>query len=194
MVKTPQEPPSFFLSLHFSPRGEAKWVRGPSGLGASRAEEKGASRLARAGVLAKSPPSPFGLRNRHGFSGSLAVRHFFWSEPSPLTWFSRITRQETRITAFYRVLRPSGGEKCRLAARVKSPVEGAAGSCGRSRGVRRMAIRVISSDERQSRRPQMSVAQRVTRRIRSTAQSVQRRVPRMIKRYCIGLRRVTPPA
>ena len=37
--------------LHFSPRGEAKWVRGPSGLGASRAEEKGASRLARAGVL-----------------------------------------------------------------------------------------------------------------------------------------------
>ena len=38
-------------SLHFSPRGEAKCVRGPSGLGASRAEEKGASRLARAGVL-----------------------------------------------------------------------------------------------------------------------------------------------
>ena len=39
------------LNLHVSPRGEAKWVRGPSGLGASRAEEKGASRLARAGVL-----------------------------------------------------------------------------------------------------------------------------------------------
>ena len=38
-------------SLHFSPRGEAKCVRGPSGLGVSRAEEKGASRLARAGVL-----------------------------------------------------------------------------------------------------------------------------------------------
>ena len=32
------------FSLHFSPRGEAKWVRGPSGLGASRAEEKGARR------------------------------------------------------------------------------------------------------------------------------------------------------
>ena len=30
-------------SLHVSPRGEAKWVRGPSG--------RGASRLARAGVL-----------------------------------------------------------------------------------------------------------------------------------------------
>ena len=29
-------------------------------------------------------------------------------------WFSRNTRHETRITAFYRVLRPSGGEKCRL--------------------------------------------------------------------------------
>ena len=28
--------------------------------------------------------------------------------------FSRITRHESRITAFYRVLRPSGGEKCRL--------------------------------------------------------------------------------
>ena len=39
------------LNLHVSPRGEAKCVRGPSGLGASRAEEKGASRLARAGVL-----------------------------------------------------------------------------------------------------------------------------------------------
>ena len=51
------------LNLHVSPSGEAKWVRGPSGLGASRAEEKGASRLARAGVLAKSPPSPLGSRN-----------------------------------------------------------------------------------------------------------------------------------
>ena len=43
--------PDRTASLHFSPRGEAKCVRGPSGLGASRAEEKGASRLARAGVL-----------------------------------------------------------------------------------------------------------------------------------------------
>ena len=43
--------PGYRLNLPFSPRGEAKWVRGPSGLGASRAEEKGASRLARAGVL-----------------------------------------------------------------------------------------------------------------------------------------------
>ena len=43
-----------------------------------------------------------------------AVRHFFWSEPGPLPWFSRITRHESRITAFHRVLRPSGGEKCRL--------------------------------------------------------------------------------
>ena len=31
-------------NLHFSPRGEAKCVRGPSGRGASRAEEKGARR------------------------------------------------------------------------------------------------------------------------------------------------------
>ena len=43
--------PGYRLNLPFSPRGEAKWVRGPSGRGASRAEEKGASRLARAGVL-----------------------------------------------------------------------------------------------------------------------------------------------
>ena len=62
------------------------------------------------------------------------------------------------------------------------------------RGVRRMAIRVISSDERQSRRPQMSVARRVTRRFRSTAQRVQRRVPGTTRRYFIGPRRVTPPA
>ena len=45
------EPPAFPDSLHVSPHGEVKCVRGPSGLGASRAEEKGASRLARAGVL-----------------------------------------------------------------------------------------------------------------------------------------------
>ena len=64
-------------SLHVSPRGEAKWVRGSSGRGASRAEEKGARNMAFEGL-------------------------------------SRITRHETRITAFYRVLRPSGGEKCRL--------------------------------------------------------------------------------
>ena len=68
----------FGASLHVSPCGEAKWVRGPSGRGASRAEEKGASRLARAGVLAKSPPSPLGSRNTaspvHRPSG-----RFFWS-------------------------------------------------------------------------------------------------------------------
>ena len=51
------------VSLHVSPRGEAKLLRGPPGRGASRAEEKGASRLARAGVIAKSSPSPLGSRN-----------------------------------------------------------------------------------------------------------------------------------
>ena len=84
------------LNLHFSPRGAAKWVRGPSGRGASRAEE-----MARAVVLAKSPPSPLGSRNmRHGLSSSPALRHFFWSEPGPVDGFSRNTRHETRITAF----------------------------------------------------------------------------------------------
>ncbi len=70
------------LNLHVSPRGEAKWVRGPSGLGASRAEEKGASRLARAGML-----EPY-------------VEHGKQAQRSP--------------GARIRVLRPSGGEKCRL--------------------------------------------------------------------------------
>ena len=71
--------------LHVSPRGEAKCVRGTSGLGASRAEEKGARR--RSGRIAS-----FALRiTKCGPSGSLAVRHFFWSEPSPRPWFSRDT-------------------------------------------------------------------------------------------------------
>ena len=42
-VHTSRGTPCRTSSLHFSPRGEAKWVRGPSG--------RGASRLARAGVL-----------------------------------------------------------------------------------------------------------------------------------------------
>ena len=64
--------PGYRLNLPFSPRGEAKWVRGPSGRGASRAEEKGARNMA------------------------CKVFH------------------ESRVTAFSRVLRPSGGGKCRL--------------------------------------------------------------------------------
>ena len=57
-----------------------------------------------------------------------------------------------------------------------------------------MAIRVISSDERQSRRPQMSVAQRVTRRFRPAARRVRHCVPGAATRYAIGPRRVTPHA
>ena len=73
-------------SLHFSPRGEAKWVRGPSGRGASRAEPRNI------GFFTNHETKP--LR----FTG---VRHFFWSEPGPRPWFSRITSHETRITAFF---------------------------------------------------------------------------------------------
>ena len=103
----------FGADLHVSPRGEAKCVRRPSGLGASRAEEKGASRLARAGVLAKSPPSPCGLRNTalpvhwpsdNSSGANQAPAHGFHE--------SRDTKHESR--PLYRVLRPSGGEKCRL--------------------------------------------------------------------------------
>ena len=49
-----------------------------------------------------------------------------------------------------------------------------------------MAIRVISSDERQSRRAQMSVARRVTRRFRSTARRARRCVPAVATRFAIG--------
>ena len=49
-----------------------------------------------------------------------------------------------------------------------------------------MAIRVISSDERQSRRPQTSVAQRVTRRFRLAARRARRHVPGTVRRYTIG--------
>ena len=89
-------------SLHFSPRGEAKWVRGPSGRGA-----RGRRKKARA-------TWPVRFFTNHGLYSSPAVRHIFWSEPVLRPWFLRITSHETRITAFFRVLRPSGGEKCRL--------------------------------------------------------------------------------
>ena len=94
----------FGASLHVSPRGEAKWVRGPSGLGASRAEEKGASRLARAGVLEQY------------------VEHGKQAQRSP--------------GARIRVLRPSGGETCRLVS-SRRPVTAFLRAVGRlSRGMR----------------------------------------------------------
>ena len=76
-------------------------MRGPSGLGASRAEEKGASRLAQA-------TWPLRFFTDHDLSSSLAVRHFLWSEPGPLSVV--FTNHETRITAFFRVLRLSPPE------------------------------------------------------------------------------------
>ena len=76
----------FGASLHVSPRGEAKWVRGPSGRGASRAEEEGASRLARAGML--EPYVEHGKQAQRSHGGRI------------------------------RVLRPSGGETCRLVSRA----------------------------------------------------------------------------
>ena len=94
--------------LHVSPRGEVKCVRGPPGRGASRAEEKGARR--RTCQIASFTPRV----TKHGLSGSPAVRRFSWSEPGPRPWFSRITRHEPRITAFFCMLRLSCGEKCRL--------------------------------------------------------------------------------
>ena len=76
-------------SLHFSPRGEAKWVRGPSGLGASRVEEKGARNTAFDQARGASQ------RKFRGFHETRDTRH-----ESRLLCFSRITSHETRITAF----------------------------------------------------------------------------------------------
>ena len=49
-----------------------------------------------------------------------------------------------------------------------------------------MAIRVISSGERQNRRPQMSVARRVTRRFRQAVCGVRSCVPEPVMCYAIG--------
>ena len=51
-----------------------------------------------------------------------------------------------------------------------------------------MATRVISSDERQSRRTQMSVAQRVTRRFRTAVRRVLHSVPAAAAHYAISPR------
>ncbi len=87
------------LNLHFSSRGAAKCV--------SRAEEKGVS--SRTCQIASFTPRV----TKHGLSGSTPIRHFFWSKPVLRPWFSRITRHETRITAFFvcfdrRVVRNAG--------------------------------------------------------------------------------------
>ena len=97
-------PPAFPDSLHFSPRGEAKCVRGPSGLGASRTEEKGASRLARAGVLEQYVEHGKQAQRNHG--GHIAcfdrrvVGNAGYSnrKPRPTVFHeSRITRHESRL-------------------------------------------------------------------------------------------------
>ncbi len=72
----------------------------------SRALWGGMGRLWR-GMGGRRPP-----HRQHGLSCSLAVRYFFWSEPGPSTMvftkhetrplcFSRDTKHETRITAFF---------------------------------------------------------------------------------------------
>ena len=103
-------PPTFPDSLLFSPHGEAKWVRGPSGRGASRAEGKGASRLAHAGVIEQyvehgkqAQRSPGG---RVVCFGRRVVRNAGYSNPKPRpTVFheTRITKHETRL--FFTVVR-----------------------------------------------------------------------------------------
>ena len=82
-------------------------MRGPSGRGASRAEEKDASRLARTGVLAKSLPPPLGSRNT-AFTVHRPSDISAGASETSITGFheSRNTNHgfyafhETRITAF----------------------------------------------------------------------------------------------
>ena len=125
------------ISLHFSPRGEVKCVRGPSG--------RGSCSLARTGVAAVSPHSAPGSRNtQHGLYGSPAVRHFFWSEPGHHQWFSRITRHETRITAFFacfgsRVASNAGQSRLIGSTSVTSAVAGQRFSCANDFARRRVA-------------------------------------------------------
>ncbi len=96
-------PPAFPDSLLFSPHGEAKWVRGPSGLGASRAEEKGARRLAGAGVLDRTL-STASKRNEIMAVISCASTVGWW-EMQAIATASRaqrvFTKHETRNTAFW---------------------------------------------------------------------------------------------
>ena len=106
-------PPAFPDSLLFSPHGEAKCVRGPSGLGASRAEEKGASRLARAGVLEHPSYVFHGQARCNEITGGhivcfdrRVVGNAGYSNPKPRpTVFheSRITSHGTRL--FFSVVR-----------------------------------------------------------------------------------------
>ena len=84
-------------------------MRGPSGRGASRAEEKGASRLARAGVLDRSPSSPLGSRDTafpvHWPSGISSGAN---QAPSHGFHESRDTKHETRLFIETRPFRFTG--------------------------------------------------------------------------------------
>ena len=138
------------LSLHFSPRGEAKCVSGPSGRGASRAEEKGArrrtcriasftprvkkhglcgrcvrrrcSRDAQSETPPGTPRTPPGrcFPARHGaamarLGGILPPEPVSARRPHRQHELLGFTKHETRNTGFFfRVLRPSDGEKCRF--------------------------------------------------------------------------------
>ena len=64
----------------------------------------------------KNPSAPVGDKSGGGRRAARAVA------------FQVFTNHETRITAFYRVLRPWGGEKCRLSASVGRPA-GFKGGC-----------------------------------------------------------------
>ena len=95
-------------SLPFSPRSEAKCVRGPSGRGASRprwqlGRQQGFSRNTRHESRNMAFPSPSGDSRESNPKPGQRVFHE-----------TRNTRHETR--PFSCVLRPSDGEKCRLEA------------------------------------------------------------------------------
>ena len=95
------------FNLHFSPRGEAKCVRGPPGRSASRAEEKGARR--RSSHIASFTPR---------FTRHEARPLRFTGHQTLLSGANRatpkvFTNHETRITAFISLhFSPRGEAKC----------------------------------------------------------------------------------
>ena len=173
--------------LHVSPRGEAKCVRGPSGRGARRKPAQ-VPRFSR-NTDHETRDTAFMFFTNHGFYASClgataVLPAWFWGHES------RDTNHESRLffesRPFSRVLRPSGGEKCRPAARVKSPVEGAAGSCGRSARSEEdgdpgdLLRRTTKPTTANVRRPKGYAP------FRSVARRARRRLPEAAGQYAIG--------
>ena len=92
----------FLAGMHFSPRGEAKRVRGPSEQGASRLARRGSVRITSFGPrVPKQATRPLGFSRitKHATWFYPSLRRLQGEQPQARpTGFSRNTRHETRIT------------------------------------------------------------------------------------------------